>query len=142
VTRGGEAAYGDASPRSGAAILASVLASARWRWPATAALWLAERFESRTDPGVLLATIDAEVGFDVTARLAGIVAPTRLIAGGCDRAFPLPLVRATADAIPGAQLVVYPRAGHLGTMLHPRFGRDVAEFLAAGVIPAEGSDRR
>jgi pimeloyl-ACP methyl ester carboxylesterase len=137
-------AYGDrvAAGRSGAAILASVLASARWQWSATAALWLAEMFESRADPSVMLATIDAEVGFDVTAQLGRVSAPTRLIAGGRDRAFPLPLVRATASGIPGAQLVVYPRAGHLGTMLHRHFGRDVAEFLAAGVTPGERPARR
>jgi pimeloyl-ACP methyl ester carboxylesterase len=52
-----------------------------------------------------------------------------LIAGGRDRAFPADLVRETAAAIPGARLVIYPRCGHLGTMLHPKFGRDVASFL-------------
>lgn len=125
--------YGEeiARGRSGAKILASVLAPRRSERLMLPMLWLAHQFERNADPSDLLATIDAEVGFDVTARLSQIRSPTLLIAGGRDRAFPLELVRATANGIAGSRLVVYPKAGHLGTMMNRRFGPDVAEFLAA-----------
>ena len=91
--------YGDevASGRSGARILASVLALRGIEWLMAPMLWLAHQFEKNADSSDLLATIDAEVGFDVTARLSQIRSPTLLIAGGRDRAFPLALVRATAS---------------------------------------------
>ncbi len=124
-------AYGDAiaGGRSGAGILAPMLAPPWREWLMRPVLRLGERRERHVDPRVLLATIDAECGFDVRARLQNITAPVLVIAGGRDRAFPQDLVRETAAAIPGARLVVYRRSGHLGTMIHPRFGRDVSTFL-------------
>jgi pimeloyl-ACP methyl ester carboxylesterase len=124
-------AYGDAiaAGRSGASILAARLAPAWCEWLMRPLLWIGERRERHVDPRVMLATIDAECGFDVSKRLNEITAPVLVIGGGRDRAFPADLVRETAAAIPGAQLVIYPRCGHLGTMLHPRFGRDVSRFL-------------
>jgi pimeloyl-ACP methyl ester carboxylesterase len=126
-------AYGDAiaNRRSGAHILASMLAP-RWRaWLMVPMLRLSEWLERDIDSRVMLATIDAECGFDVTARLGSITAPVLVVGGGRDRAFPLELVRETAARIPHARLAVYPRAGHLGTLLHPRFGEDVSTFLNA-----------
>ena len=124
-------AYGDAiaAGRSGARILAPMLAP-RWReWLMRPLLRLAERRERHVDPSVMLATIDAESAFDVRARLNEITTPVLVIGGGRDRAFPTELLRETAAGIPGARLVIYPRCGHVGTMLHPRFGRDVSGFL-------------
>jgi pimeloyl-ACP methyl ester carboxylesterase len=120
-----------AAGRSGAGILASVLFPSTRRWMMRPVLWLASRGERRSSPDDMLATIDAETTFDVTSRLSGISAKTLVVAGGRDAAFPLPLIEATAAAIPSSTLIVYPRAGHLGTMLHHRFGRDVAQFLSA-----------
>ena len=117
--------------RSGAAVLASVLSGPLLRWPATAAIWLAERREQHIDPGDMLATIHAEVGFDVTARLGLVAAPTLVIGGESDRAFPPHLLRRTAKAIPNAKLILYPNRGHVGTMFDRRFGPDVAAFLNA-----------
>ena len=77
----------------------------------------------------MLATIDAECGFDVTPRLGAITARTLVIGGARDHAFSPALFRATADGI-RAQLILYPRAAIWGMMLHPRFGSDVAAFLA------------
>src|SRR5262249_20515144 len=73
--------------RSGAAVLASVLAGPLLRWPASCLLWLAARRERHIDPADMLATIDAECGFDVTNKLGRITAPTLVIGGGRDRAF-------------------------------------------------------
>jgi pimeloyl-ACP methyl ester carboxylesterase len=118
-----------AQGKSGAAVLASVLAGPLMRWPATALIWLMERRERHVDPADMLATIDAECGFDVTSQLGQITAPTLVIAGARDRAFTPQLFEATAAGIPNSQLVLYPNRGHIGTMLDPRFGRDVAAFL-------------
>ena len=126
-------AFGDeiGHGRSGAKVLASVLASRTWAWAAVPMLWLAHQLERGANPNDMLATIDAEVAFDVTSRLSRIRAATLLIAGARDRGFPLALVEATAAGIPHSQLIVYPRAGHVGTMLNRQFGRDVAAFLGA-----------
>jgi pimeloyl-ACP methyl ester carboxylesterase len=127
--------YGEevAQGRSGARILASVLASPRTEWLMATTLWFSHRLErgKHPIPYDMLATIDAEVAFDVTPRLGEIRSPTLLIAGAHDRAFPLPLVQATAAGIPNSRLIVYPKAGHVGTMIHPNFGRDIATFLSA-----------
>ena len=123
--------YGErvAKGKSGAAILASVLAP-RWsQWLVAAKIWLDERSKRDVDPTSMLATIDAECGFDVRARLKEIRLPTLIIGGGRDRAFSEELFRETASGIPGARLVIYPKRGHVGTMWDWRFGRDVAEFL-------------
>ncbi len=129
--------YGDevASGRSGAKILASVLAPHGWSWLFAPVLWCANRLERKSDPSDMLATIYAEVGFDVTSQLNQIRAPSLLIAGGRDRAFPIDLMRATASGIPQCRLIVYPRAGHLGTMMNRRFGRDIATFLSTDTSP-------
>jgi pimeloyl-ACP methyl ester carboxylesterase len=131
--------YGDeiARGRSGAKVLASVLAPRRWDWLMAPLLWAGHQLEKGASSNDLLATIDAEVGFDVTPKLSRIRAPTLLIAGARDRAFPLALVEATAAGIPDCRLVVYPKAVHLGTMINRHFGRDVAAFLAEGLPGAK-----
>lgn len=125
-------AYGERVERGGTGAweLASVLAPPLLRPAAAAVLWVSSLRERAADPGDLLATIDAEVGFNVTDLLDRVTAPTLVIGGARDRAFSPALFRATADGIPGARLILYPRSGHVGTMLNPRFGRDVAAFLA------------
>src|SRR5262249_41241583 len=110
-------------------LLASVLAPPWIRWLAVVAIWINERSERNVDPGNMLATIDAESSFDVTARLGEIKAATLVIGGTQDRAVSPELFQAAAAGIPNARLVLYPGRGHLGTMLDPRFGRDVAAFL-------------
>jgi pimeloyl-ACP methyl ester carboxylesterase len=77
----------------------------------------------------MLATIDAECNFDVTSQLGQITAPTLVIAGARDRAFTPALFETTAAGIPNSQLLMYRNRGHIGTMLDPRFGRDIAAFL-------------
>jgi pimeloyl-ACP methyl ester carboxylesterase len=129
--------YGDqiAQGRSGASILASVLAPTWLAWLAVLAIWIRARSERRIDAADMLATIDAECGFDVTARSGAIRAATLVIAGDRDRAFSPELFSATATGIPGARLVVYSGRGHLGTMFDSRFGRDVAAFLDESTAP-------
>ena len=125
--------YGDlvANGRSGAAVLASVLAGPILRWPMTPLLWLGRAPSRRIDPSDMLATIHAECGFDVTSRLGEIKAHTLIIGGERDHAFPPDLLRHTAAGIPGSKLILYSRRGHITAMLDPRFGRDIAAFLNA-----------
>jgi len=122
--------------RSGGRVLASMLASHRWEWLVALMLAVSYQFERRAIPYDMLATIDAEVGFDITSQLHRIRAPTLLLAGARDRAFSLDLMRATAAGISGSRLIVYPRAGHVGTMANPHFGSDVAGFLAEHMPPS------
>jgi pimeloyl-ACP methyl ester carboxylesterase len=114
---------------SGAGLLASVLAPPWFRFPTMVALRLEEFSQRKIDPANMLATIDAECDFDVRDRLTAIKAHTLVIAGSRDRAFSTELFRSTAAGIRGARLILYPGRGHAGTMLDPRFGRDVAAFL-------------
>lgn len=62
---------------------------------------------------------------DVTARLAGIRAPTLVVVGEYDRALPPVAARRIARAIPGAALSVIPDAGHLCTVDQPSRVSDV-----------------
>jgi 3-oxoadipate enol-lactonase len=57
--------------------------------------------------------------------------PVLVVAGREDATFPLPEVRAMADAIPGAELVILESAAHLAALEVPdRVNTLVAEFLA------------
>jgi pimeloyl-ACP methyl ester carboxylesterase len=118
-----------AAGKTGASILASILAPPWLSRLATIPLWLEGRSQRGVDPANMLATIDAECGFDVTDRLGEIKAPTLVIGGTRDRAFNSEMFRATAKGIPGSRLILYSGRGHIGTMMDPRFGRDVAAFL-------------
>jgi pimeloyl-ACP methyl ester carboxylesterase len=118
--------------RSGAMILASVLFGPVLRVPMGLLMRLSEWRKDREDCSDMLATIHAECGFDVRPLLGDIRARTLIIGGERDYAFPPTLLRETAAGIPGATLVLYSRRGHIGAMLDPRFGRDVAAFLRGG----------
>jgi pimeloyl-ACP methyl ester carboxylesterase len=128
--------YGDevAHDRSGAKVLSSVLAAPPKSWLMAFMIWATHKLNPGPIPNDMLATIDAEVAFDVTPQLNQIHAPTLLIAGAKDRAFPLDLIQATAAGIPGSRLIVYPRAGHVGTMINRHFGRDLAVFLSSPLL--------
>ncbi|MGW1957524.1 bifunctional 3-oxoadipate enol-lactonase/4-carboxymuconolactone decarboxylase PcaDC [Streptomyces sp. NPDC001920] len=65
------------------------------------------------DPEAYAACCDALAAFDVRDRLAGIRAPTLVIAGREDPATPPAHLREIADAVPGAALVEIPGASHL-----------------------------
>jgi pimeloyl-ACP methyl ester carboxylesterase len=115
--------------KSGACVLASVLAPKMLRGPAALLLWALSWQERHLDPTDMLTTIHAECEFDVTSRLGAITAPTLVVAGERDHAFSPELFRITANGIPNSCLLLYPRRGHIGALLDPRFGRDVGAFL-------------
>lgn len=69
---------------------------------------------------------------DSTPLLDTITVPTLVLAGGEDQLIPLAAARAMSDAIPGAQFVAIPLAGHLAPLEQPvNTGRLVREFLEA-----------
>lgn len=68
---------------------------------------------------------------DTLARLPQIAVPTLVIAGRADKATPLPMLKAIADAVPGARLVVIDGAAHLSVIEQPQaFEVAVRELLA------------
>ncbi len=80
----------------------------------------------------MVATIDAEDVFDVTARLPGITAPTLVVGGGRDRFYGEELFTGTADGLPGGRLLLLPDKGHAGTLSSPRTSAEVLRFLDEG----------
>lgn len=85
------------------------------------------------EPPRVEAALDAVIRrraiFDELGRIA---TPTQLVHGDEDRAIVLARARKTAQAIPGARLVVIPGAGHTATVEEPdAVTRALAEFFAA-----------
>jgi 3-oxoadipate enol-lactonase len=68
---------------------------------------------------------------DLSGLLSTIKAPTLVIHGEDDGVVPLAVGKALAAAIPGAELVVIPRAGHVTNQEQPRaFNDAVRAFMA------------
>lgn len=63
---------------------------------------------------------------DTAPRLAGIKVPTLCLAGEVDRSTPPPVVKAMADAIPGARYAVLPNGPHMPFVEMPA---DVAKVV-------------
>lgn len=95
----------------------------------TPLMWLADPFVRPKDPCDMVAFVRAEADFDVADRLAQIRVPTLVVAGGRDVACPPEVCRRTAEGMPDADLLVYRKAGHIGTFSNDRFPRDVLAFL-------------
>ena len=74
-------------------------------------------------------TARAEVDVELTDSLSQMRVPTLLVVGGRDPNVGVGLATRTRAAIPGAELLVLPRAGHLGSMVHPRTTERIGRFL-------------
>ncbi len=73
---------------------------------------------------------DAIRDLDFTSRLAGIKAPTLVIAGEKDAGTPPAMSDALATKIPGARMAVIPGAAHLSAVENPgKFGALLLDFL-------------
>ncbi|MGE3662230.1 MAG: alpha/beta fold hydrolase [Pseudonocardia sp.] len=70
--------------------------------------------------GGYVAVCEALATFDVRDRLAGITAPVLAVAGACDVSTPPDSLRAIAEGVPGARLVVLDDVGHLAPAEVPR----------------------
>ncbi|MEU5097434.1 3-oxoadipate enol-lactonase [Streptomyces sp. NPDC020996] len=93
-------------------------ADARWFTPGFTVPELV-RDHRNTDPDAYAACCDALAAYDLRDRLAGISAPTLLVAGREDPATPPAHLREIADAVPGAALVELPGASHLAPAERP-----------------------
>lgn len=68
---------------------------------------------------------------DSTALLASITVPTLVLVGSDDAITPPSVGQAMRDAVPGAEFVMIPGAGHLSNIEQPqRFNDALARFLA------------
>jgi len=80
--------------------------------------------------GSYLKTLEAVTRYDGFPPFERVDVPTLVLTGECDRIAPPELARATAAAIPGARLVVLPRAGHMSNLEDPQgFNAAVLPFL-------------
>jgi pimeloyl-ACP methyl ester carboxylesterase len=75
--------------------------------------------------------MEASSGYDATALLDELMAPTLILHGRRDRSAPLALAEEMRDRIPGARMTVFP-GGHLFFLFRQRqrFLNAVAEFLS------------
>jgi pimeloyl-ACP methyl ester carboxylesterase len=101
------------------------------------ARWLARRLTgtdrapSTEDLADFRATVAADLRHDTTTALATLNRPTLVIGGADDPFFPAPVLRATAEAVPGAVLRVH-AGGHGVPKRHSRWlQREVVAFLDA-----------
>ena len=75
-------------------------------------------------------TLEASVAQDRDAPLEQIRVPTRVVAGEEDHVYSPELARSMARRIPGAELVLMKRTGHLANLERPeRFNEILLEFL-------------
>ncbi len=132
VAKEGQLRYAEAALRGRRAmhhLAASAFASPVAVRVAAAAMWLFDPLARPQNPADTHAFIHAEDGFDLTDRLGEIQAPTLVIGGERDAGYSIANFRRTADGIPNSRLIVYPGAGHMGTIKHKRFAIDVTNFL-------------
>ncbi|HEX4191135.1 MAG TPA: alpha/beta fold hydrolase [Marmoricola sp.] len=100
-----------------------------------AAPWM---FKAPTSAADLLATLDAEDGFDLAGCGRPIAAPTLLIGGERDKFYPAEVLRRTRELIPGSTLLQVPRRGHMTVMQSRRATAHAAGFLMSEVeLPRE-----
>ena len=85
------------------------------------------------------AQLAAAFGHDVHEELGRIAVPTLVVHGEADRMVPPANARLLAEAIPGAQVRLYPETGHLYFTDEPQVDRDVGDWLAAREASARTS---
>jgi pimeloyl-ACP methyl ester carboxylesterase len=72
----------------------------------------------------------------VAPDLTAVRVPTLVLHGELDAIVPLSVGRQVAAAVPGAELVVIPGAGHVPTVTRPQLVVDAVEEWASRVLPA------
>ncbi len=121
-------------------------AAGRWFTPAFAAsdeaAALVDALRNATEAAGYAACCDALAAFDMRAELAGITAPTLVVAGRDDLPTPPGHARELADGIPDAALVEVPRAGHLANVERPEpVTAALAGHFAAAAAPSDDAAR-
>lgn len=79
----------------------------------------------------LLATLDAEDGFDLAECTDTIRAPTLIVAGGRDRFYSRALFDQTKQLIPASRLYLHPRRGHTTVTFDPKALATIRGFLTS-----------
>jgi pimeloyl-ACP methyl ester carboxylesterase len=74
---------------------------------------------------------EAELAFDVRDRLDRITAPTLVVGGDRDLAYPVALLRETANGVRDGRMIIYKGRSHNSVVSAPEFARDVSDFLTA-----------
>jgi pimeloyl-ACP methyl ester carboxylesterase len=102
---------------------------------------LAEERMAQTRPSVFYGDFLACNSFNITDRVAEIVAPTLILAGEMDRMTPLKYSRFLYNHIVGARLQTVPDAGHMLMLEQPE---TVASLLSTffNFIPGLSSERK
>lgn len=104
-----------------------------WRGRAAAAAFLyaagLRLYPGARDHSDFLATLIAEAEFDL-AELPTINAPTLVVNGGRDRFYESHIVAETTQLIPGSQLIVLPKRGHVGAVSDRLTVRAAKDFLS------------
>jgi pimeloyl-ACP methyl ester carboxylesterase len=78
------------------------------------------------------ALVEAAQDWDVTARLPELDIPVLVAGGTADVIIPESLLRATADGIPGGELLLLPGRTHATALYDPRLKPAIEAFLAGG----------
>lgn len=97
----------------------------------------------RTRLEVLLADAENIFSFDGRPFLGQFRKPILVLGGGADLIVPLHHSQLLAEKIPGAQLIIYPGAGHALIFTHRKpFIRDVHRFILQAARTAEAPNPR
>lgn len=87
----------------------------------------------------LVATVRADLEHDTSAVLPGMTVPTLVLGGRDDPFFPEPVLRATAAAIPGAQLAVH-AGGHGVPKHHSGWLQDLVSAFLDRTAATDGQE--
>jgi pimeloyl-ACP methyl ester carboxylesterase len=90
---------------------------------------IAHRLSSLPEPLAYLHQAAAVATHDAYDRLNEVVSPTLVVHGEEDIFIPPVNALVLADRIPGAELRLWPNAGHMYIIDEPRADRDIARFL-------------
>lgn len=119
----------DGRPRRASALLLSNVAVSLPTRAILAALgWVAPRLVIGPHRDDLRVLLDAEDSFDLTDRLASVVAPTLIVAGSRDRFYSRDLYEQIARALPDASLRLT-RSGHMSMHANPRLAHEILAFI-------------
>ena len=92
-------------------------------------MWLVDPLARPKDPSDMIVFARAEDVFDLSGRLAEIVAPTLVLGGDRDEAYGSQIFTRTARGVRDGRLILYSGRTHSTTLTHPSCAPEVAAFL-------------